>query len=148
MEYLQHANIVIDKKIGYYNDIENKIDKMVKKIMADDDFVFNLLLNTQDIIKVKDIKPIELSVIYDIIFSKYCPNFDIKINNLYLNDIYNQKEHFILISYNNRHYSFNYKKNSFIEVDNHDLITNFDNNKIGLYLDEHLSLPNYQVKEI
>ena len=79
-------------------------------------------------------------MIYDIIFSKYCPNYDISINNLFINDIYNNKEHFILISYDNKFYSYNYTRNSFVELSYEEIKKNIDNKKIGIYLNEKVPM--------
>lgn len=129
----------LDKKVKY---IKNKytdmiIDKALKNIdYTDYDCVQNILNKTQNILDIDNIKPVELSIIYKYIFSEYCPNYDIKINNLYLNN--NEKNHFIMISYNGEHYSYNYKKKLFVRVNDSDLIDNITNGKIGLYLDEFI----------
>jgi len=145
-KYFDHFNndLSLDKKISYVNEYsEDKIDNVLSDIdYNSEDVVLNILNKTEDIIKVSDIKPIELGVIYNDIFNKYCMGYDIYINNLYLNDIYNNKDHFILISYNSKHYSYNYKKNSFIEVKDRDLINNIDNNRIGIYLNEDIPMTN------
>ena len=141
----------MDKKIKYIKDDYNdkKIDKILKNIdYSRENIVEEILIKTQDIINVYDIKPIELGIIYDIIFTKYCPNYDIAINNLYINDIYNNKDHFILISYNNMHYSYSYAKYSFISVTNEHLINNIKNNKIGIYLDEFIPNLNINTKGV
>lgn len=140
----------IDKKIGYIKDNYNevKVDKILKNINQDDEnFIFKFLIDTQRIIKVDNIKPIELGIIYDMLFHKYCPNNKIIINNLYLNDIYNNKEHFILISYNDMHYSYNYNKQTFMKISESELINNIENEKIGIYLNEILPIA-YKYKEV
>ena len=83
-------------------------------------------------------KPIELGVIYDLIFQKYCPNYNISINNLFINGIYDNKEHFILISNNNKYYSYNYNRTSFVELSYDEIIKNIENKKIGIYLNEKI----------
>ena len=70
------------------------------------------------------------------IFKKYCPNYEIKINNLYILNEQNNKEHFIIINYDNKAYSYNYTKNSFIEIPIDELIKNIDEQKIGIYQNE------------
>lgn len=134
-------DIELDKKIGYikktYND--KLIDKALSSInLMNENIVLEILMKTQKILDVSKIKPNELAIIYNYIFNKYCPNYDITINNLYIND--NLKQHFILISYDNKHYSYNYKKQSFAVVDNDNLIRNLDSNKIGVY--ENELIPN------
>ena len=71
-----------------------------------------------------------------LIFNKYCPKYQIKINNLFLNT--KDKNHFIIISYEEEHYSYNYKKKAFVKVTNLDLIDNINNGRIGLYTDEFI----------
>ena len=105
--------------------------------------VYKILNNINKIIDIKDIKPVELSIICDYIFNKYCPNYNIKINNLFLNS--KHKLHFILISYNDDHYSYNYRKNSFIRVNDEDIIDDISVGKIGVYLNE--SIPNINYSE-
>lgn len=134
-------NIELDKKIGYIKDnyCEIKLDKELNDINHDNEnFIFKFLLNTQKIIDIKNIKPIELGIIYDIIFSKYCPDAEIAISNLYINDSYNNKEHFILITHNDNHYSYNYNKNSFIKIGKKELVDNIEKEKIGIYLNENI----------
>ena len=132
-------DLELDKKINY---IKNKytdslIDKALKNIdYTKENCVGEILYKTQDIIDIDYIKPVELSIIYEDLFSKYCPNYNIKINNLFLNN--NGKFHFIMISYNNEHYSYNYKKKSFVKVEDTDLIDNIKTGKIGLYLNEFI----------
>ena len=59
-----------------------------------------------------------------------------EINNLYLND--EHKNHFIIISYNDKHYSYNYKQKNFVIVKDEDIIDNLNLGKIGLYKDEFI----------
>lgn len=137
-------NLELDKKIKYiannYN--EDIIEQILKKIdYSSEDIVKNILIRTQKIINVNLIKPIELGIIYDTIFNKYCPNYNISINNLFINDIYNTKEHFVLISYNDKYYSYNYTKSSFMELSYEELQKNIESKKIGMYLNE--KIPNF-----
>ena len=137
-------DIILDKKIKYLKDKYNdyNIDKALKDIdyMASD-CVFKILSKTMKIIDIDEIKPLELNIIYRYIFGKYCPNYNIKINNLFLNTEHHL--HFIIISYNDEHYSYNYKQNAFIKVDDEELIDNISNGKIGLYLNEDIPNINY-----
>ena len=48
-----------------------------------------------------------------------------------------------MISYNDEHYSYNYKKKTFVKVNDLDLIDNIQTGKIGLYLDE--IIPNIKI---
>lgn len=137
--------IEIDKKIKY---IKNKytnyyLDIVLKDIdYTKDDCVYDVLISTQDIIKANMIKPVELGIIYKNIFNKYCPNYNIKINNLFLNT--DEKKHFILISYNNLHYSYNYKQKSFVKVLDNDILDSISLGKIGLYMNEYIpNINNY-----
>jgi len=129
----------LDKKIKYiknkYNDYY--IDKLLKDIdYTKDDCVECVLYKTQKLLDIDNIKPVELSIIYEYIFNTYCPNYNIKINNLFLNNEY--KKHFIMISYNNNHYSYNYKKKSFVNVMDTDILDNLNVGKIGLYKNEYI----------
>lgn len=145
-----NEELELDKKIGYINDEYNeiKIDKLLKNIdYNNDEFVFNFLLETQNVLEVYNIKPIELGIIYDMLFHKYCPSANININNLYLHNIYNNKEHFILISYKEYRYSYNYNKKTFMKINEKDLINNLENEKIGIYLNEEIPKIN-KYKEV
>jgi len=140
---------ILDKTIGYLNGeySEKKLETSLKKLdYTRDDFFNQILLRTQDIIGVSNIQPIELGIIYNDIFNKYCPNQDISINNLYINTS-NKKEHFILITHNGKHYSFNYNRNTFVEIKEEELNKNIEDKKIGIYDDEKIpSLNSKQLK--
>ena len=141
--------IELDKKIGYIKDDynENKIEKVLQKTLNyDDSFILNFLLKTQKIVKVEQMKPIELGIIYDFLFQKYCPNLNIFINNLYINNL-NGKKNFILISCDNTHYSYNYNKQSFITIEEKELIYNIESETIGVYLNENLPI-SFKYREI
>lgn len=130
----------LDRNIGYlkenYN--EKKIEQALKEIdFTKEDIVKQILLKTQNIIQVSNIQPIELGIIYNEIFNKYCPNQNISINNLYITTN-NKKEHFILITHENKHYSFNYSRNTFVEIQEEELNNYITNKKIGIYDDEKL----------
>lgn len=134
-------NLELDKKINYIKDHynETKIEQALKNIdYSKENILKEILIKTQNIINVNEIKPIELGIIYDIIFEKYCPNYNISINNLFINDIYNSKEHFILISCDNKYYSYNYTRSSFVEISYDEIIKNIENKKIGIYLNEKI----------
>ena len=130
---------IIDKKIKY---LKNKygdyyIDKILKNIdYTKEECIYTILQRTMNVIDINTIKPIELSIIYKYVFNKYCPNYNVKINNLYLNN--SAKSHFIMISYNNNHYSYNYKQKKFIKVKDEDIIDNLSLGKIGLYHNEFI----------
>ena len=134
-------DLELDKKIKYIKDdySESKVEQALKNINYDNkDIIKEILLKTQTIINANNIKPIELGIVYELIFQKYCPNYDISINNLFINNIYNSKEHFILISYDNKYYSYNYNKTSFVELSYDDIIKNIEDKKIGVYLNEKI----------
>ena len=130
---------VLDKRIRY---LKNKYhDYYIDKALKDIDYtkpecVYTILDRTSDLIDVNSIKPVELSIIYSYLFNKYCPNYNIKINNLYLND--EHKNHFIMISYNDQHYSYNYKQKNFVSIEDAEIIDNLNLGKIGLYKDEFI----------
>ena len=137
-------DVNLDRKINYIKDEYNddKLDKVLKDIdYTKHDFVGNILDKTQLILDIDKIKPMELNNIFKYIFDKYAANYEVKINNLFLND--NKKLHFIVISGCNIHYSYNYKKNSFVIITDDDIIDNLSNGKIGLYLDEIVPNINY-----
>ena len=132
----------LDKKIGYLIDeySEKKLEKAVKRLdYKDENFFYSLLLLTQDIVNVSNIQPIELGIIYNDIFNKYCPDQKININNLYINSE-GKKEHFILITNEGKHYSFNYTKNSFVTISEKELSKNLEERKLGIYSEENLPL--------
>lgn len=134
----------IDKKIKYIKSkyTDEVLDKSLKNINYISEKCLEDILNkTVKLISPEKIKPVELSIIYKSIFDKYCPNYDIKINNLYLVD--KIKKHFIMISYNGCHYSYNYKQKRFIKVDDIDILNNLKIGKIGLYRDEFI--PNIKI---
>lgn len=138
-------DIEMDKKIGYIKKEYN--DKLIDKALTSIDYmqenaILEILVKTQKILKINDIKPVELGFIYNYIFNKYCPNYGVSINNLYYNNNSSRK-HFIMISYNDKHYSYNYRQQSFLIVDEPNLINNLENNKIGLYMDEFI--PNLNI---
>lgn len=137
-------DIDLDKKIKYIKSkyTNELIDKALKNIdYTKENCIENILYKTQNIINIDNLKPVELSIIYEYLFNKYCPNYNIKINNLYLQN--DNKNHFIMISYNNEHYSYNYKKKSFIKVNDLDILDNIKIGKIGLYLNEFI--PNIKI---
>ena len=55
------------------------------------------------------------------------------------------KEHFTLFSYNDRYYSYNYNKGSFINIDYTTIYNNIIDNKIGVYLDGDFNLVEERV---
>ena len=137
-------DLELDKKIKYIKTkyTNTLIDKSLKNIdYTKENCIRDILNKTQNILDIDNIKPVELSIIYEYLFNKYCPNYNVKINNLYLNN--QEKNHFIMISYNNDHYSYNYKEKTFIKVNDYDLIDNLKTGKIGLYLDDFI--PNIKI---
>lgn len=137
-------DLELDKKVKY---IKNKytdslIDKALKNVdYTKENSIEDILYKTQNILDIDNVKPVELSIIYEYLFDKYCPNYNIKINNLFLNN--REKNHFIMISYNNEHYSYNYKKKTFVKVNDLDILDNIKTGKIGLYLNEFI--PNIKI---
>ena len=100
------------------------------------------------IIGAGNLKPIELGTIYDLIFSKYCPNYNITINNLYIHDAYNTKEHFILMNYDEKYYSYNYNRNSFVEISKEEIIKNIETKKIGIYRNEKIPFITNEIEKV
>ena len=135
-----NSDEVIDKKIGYitshYSDYY--IDKALGKInYTDIEAPYKILSLTEKIIDISMIGSYELGSIYRYIFDKYCPNYDIRINNFYVFD--GNREHFIVISYDDNYYFYNYTKKAFTRVSYDDIYSNFENKKIGLYNGEDFS---------
>ena len=132
-------DILLDKKIKYFKNkyTDYYLDKALKNIdYTKEDCVYTILDKTKGILDINSIKPVELSVIYKYIFDKYCPNYNIKINNLYLNN--SNKYHFLMISYNDNHYSYNYKQKTFIKIKDEEIINNLSIGKICLYHNEFI----------
>lgn len=132
-------NLKLDQKIGYIKDdySENKIEQALLNIDYSKPNIFKtILLKTSEIINANKLKPIELGMIYEIIFNKYCPHFNITINNLYIYNLNNIKEHFILITQAGKYYGYNYTRNSFVEIAKEEIIKNIESQKIGMYQNE------------
>ena len=136
---------LLDKKINYlrneYKDYY--IDRELKNIdYTNKDCVKEVLVRTKKLVNIDYINPTELSVIYNDIFEKYCANYNVKINNLFLNK--NEKGHFIMISQDDDHYSYNYRKKTFVNVSKTDITYNLKMEKIGLYVGEYIpNVNNY-----
>lgn len=134
-------NLNLDKKIAYIKDeySNEKIEQLFNQIdYTKEETFYQILTETSKIIKAENIKPIELGIIYKIIFDKYCPTYEISINNLYIKNTYHIKNHFILIQYNNKYYSYNYTKNNFTEIPKKEILKNLETKKIGIYLNEKI----------
>lgn len=135
----------IDKRInyvrGWYKDYY--IDKELKNIdYTSDECIRDVLIKTKKLVNIDSINPAELSVIYNDIFNKYCSNYNVKINNLFLNK--QGRSHFIMISCGDNHYSYNYRKKTFVNVNKMDIINNLKMEKIGLYTGEYIpNINNY-----
>ena len=55
---------------------------------------------------------------------------------MFIYNNFNNKQHFIVFSYDNYYYSFNYTKKCFVSIDENILYSNIKNNKIGIYNEE------------
>ncbi|MCI6266093.1 MAG: hypothetical protein MR598_04535 [Erysipelotrichaceae bacterium] len=144
-------NLELDKKISYIKDdyAEKKIESSLRNLdYRQKDLFKTILLKTQEIIGAGNLKPIELGTIYDLIFSKYCPNYNITINNLYIHDAYNTKEHFILMNYDEKYYSYNYNRNSFVEISKEEIIKNIETKKIGIYRNEKIPFITKEIEKV
>lgn len=135
-----NSDIDMDKKINYIkkNYSEKIIDEHLKNIT--DNSLETILSKTSNIMNIANISSSSLDIIYQNIFKKYYLYEDIIINNLYLNDIYNNQDHFVLFSDKLKHFSYNYKTNSFIEISDEEIKKNLDNGKIGIYLGEEIPI--------
>ena len=131
-------DIEIDRKINYILDNYNEI-KLEKILKNNDNNMLNILSNIQTILNISNMEPISLEVILTMIFSKYYSNMNIKINNFYINNK-NNKKHFIVITHKDNYYSYNYNKNTFIEISEKNLYDNLESEKIGIYQKENISL--------
>ena len=137
------------KNFQVNSDIQDNLDNkynnvLIEKALKNTDYtkencVEEILYKTQNIIEAYNLFSVELSVIYEYIFSIYCPNYNIKINNLYNQEI----RHFIMITYNDKHYTYDNKIKSFIRVNDLDIVDNIHNGKMGLYKDE--LIPNIKI---
>lgn len=150
-KYFDNYNddIELDKKIGYVNNdySDMLIDTIMKKIdYSLDNFLYNILVVTSSFIDINNIGTYELYTLYKEIFDKYCGNYDIRVSNMYIREL-DERSHFVVISYNNKYYSYNYDRGCFVEVDNLDLVNNINNNNIGVYLDEDIVINGYEVLE-
>ena len=136
-------NIDMDKKLSYIKDnyMEYYVDKVLKNLdYTKEDTLYEILSLTSSVIDISNIGPFELFKIYRDILDKYVPNYDIKINNLFIYNGVNSREHFTLFSYNDSYYSFNYSKGMFIKVDESILYDNIKSKRIGIYDDEDFML--------
>ena len=71
-------NLKLDKKIGYIKEdySENKIEESLRNIDYSDKLIIETILHkTENLLPIKNMKPIELGNIYEIIFTNYCPNY-------------------------------------------------------------------------
>ena len=142
-------NLVLDRRISYIKDdySEAKLEITLRNLdYSNPDIFKNILLRTQQIIEANKLKPIELGIIYEYIFTKYCPNFDISISNLYIHNL-NNKEHFILITNDDKYYGYNYTRISFVEISKEEIIKNIENQKIGMYQNESIPYITPTLKE-
>ena len=138
-------NKKMDKKIGYVKD--EYMDYQISEVLRDFDYtkentLYEILSLTSKVIRINNIGPYELFKIYRGIFDKYAPNYDIKINNLFVSSGIDLKEHFTLFSYNDVYYSFNYNKKCFVSVDENVLYDSIRNKRIGIY-----EMEDFDVKE-
>ena len=135
----------IDQKIGYIDEcyFEDIISKNFNPLDNREETLESVLNKITKILDISQIKPIELGIILEEILKKYYSKPGISINNLYLSDIYHHKEHFLLISDQDKHYSYNYRMNAFLEMKKSDLIENININRIGIYKGEYI--PNLEL---
>lgn len=126
----------MDKKILYIKDdyVNSYLDNYLNSINdIDDDTLYSILTFTSRIFDINRIGSAELTKIYRDIFDKYFGNYDININNFFINRDNFNREHFFVISYNNKYYSFSYNRNSFVNISYDYLDGCLKDNRIGLY---------------
>ena len=135
-------NIEVDKKIGYIKDdyMNNKLDSILNRIKYDSDsFVFDVLSLTSRMFQVRNMGSLEMAKIYRGIFDKYCSQYKVGINNFFLNNSKGQKKHFVLISYEDKIYSFDYDKGCFVKMNIEFINYNLKINKMGIYKEENFN---------
>lgn len=133
-------NKEIDKKIYYIKD--DYMNYYVDSVLKDSNFtqenvLYEILSLTSKVININNIGTFELFKIYRSIFDKYASGYDIRINNLFVYDGFESKEHFALFSYGKDYYSYNYNKGCFVNIDASTLYDNIKNRRIGIYDDEN-----------
>lgn len=136
-------NKEIDKKIGYIKDeyMNACIDSLLKNIdYTGENALLEILNLTSSVMNIRSVGTYELYQIYKDIFDKYIPNYDIRINNLFVGNGLLEKNHFTLFSYSGKYYSFNYNKGCFVLVEETIIKDNIKNRKIGIYDDEDFEL--------
>ena len=142
-----YNSLNIDKKIGYikseYSDfvIYNKLKNT--DCMGDDSLLV-ILNKIKDVININGITPLELGEIYRNIFNEYYPNYDIRINNLFVCSGL-ERSHFIVITYNGMHYSYSFAKNMYVMLSEEDILKNINNNSIGIYDNEDFVMSRSEV---
>lgn len=135
-------NVKLDEKIFYVNNnyTNNLIDEELKEIDYTDEMLLEKILRVLErYLDINSIGVVELSKLCKDIFDKYCPNYDIRISNLFLIENMGGREHFIVINYNDSFYSYNYNKKCFVSVDYNTIYNNIKNNKIGVYDNEKIN---------
>lgn len=114
-------------------------NKLANISYLDSDVIKKILGVVQEIVDVRRIGTLELGSILKMIFSEYLPNYDVKINNFYVNRD-GVREHFIVVNYGEEYYSFNYNRNTFMMVSYDEIYNNMENKLIGLYNDEDFKI--------
>lgn len=130
-------NLYLDRKIGYiqndYND--NLIDNYMN--VSSSNHLEDFLNKINQYININNMKAMEFGIIFEQLFNKYWPDYEIRINNLYVNN-YPNKEHFIIFSCKDKYYSYNYTKKYFVEIKEEELKENINKKKIGIYQNEKI----------
>lgn len=127
----------IDKKILYIDNVynEDKIDSILKKY---DNILFKAFLDVvNSVVDVFNIGVLELGIILNKIFVKYCNINNIYINNYYINN--GDKESLIIIRYKEKKYSYNYRLKCFIVINDNDFNYVYNNDIICLYKNEEIA---------
>ena len=137
----------LDKKISYIRD--NYSNSYLRTLFREfgglnKDIFRWLLIRSQGIFNIGNICSYELFRIYKYVFDTYLVNSEIKISNLYINSISNEKEHFVLFNYKDRYFSYNYTVHSFVEISIDDIRKNINAKKIGIYQGEEFSINSYE----
>ena len=137
-------NIELDKKILYIDNSYNDyyLDDILRRVnYTRDDFLLDILNNVKDVLNVDTLNQSCLKVIYQDIFKKYCPNFEIKISDMFLND--SERGHFIIISIDDDNYGYNYKEGCYMKISSNVINKKITDGVIGSYYGNNVISRNY-----
>lgn len=128
--------IDVDKKIGYISNYYN--EEVLENVLKEyDNIDFKSFLDIiNKYINIYDMSVLEIGIILNKLFSRYCNIKNIYINNYYINK--GNKQSLIIIRYKDKRYSYNYNKRCFVSISDSDFNNLYNNNIISLYLNEEV----------